>query len=109
MIERAKCTLCFNWRDPPATTSRYPEALSVGLIPFVWQDYDKNNTYNIESWQRVDSFEKLKTRILMLRYREAWESKLALCIQNYTETLPTEQEYYELFKKRMDKYVSGSL
>ena len=106
MIERAKCTLCFNWRDPTATTSRYPEALSVGLIPFVWQDYDKNNTYNIESWQRVDSFEKLKTRILMLRYREAWESKLDLCRQNYKEILPTQQEYYEMFTKRMNKYVS---
>ena len=51
LLEPARCTLCFNWIDQTATTSRYPEALSIGMIPFVWQDYDSNNTYNIDSWQ----------------------------------------------------------
>ena len=58
MLEPAKCTLCFNWLDPNATTSRYPEALSIGMVPFVWRDYDKNNTYNIDPWQRVETFEE---------------------------------------------------
>ena len=53
MIEPSRTTLCFNWKDPTATTSRYPEALSVGIIPFVWKDYDIHNTYKIDDWQRV--------------------------------------------------------
>jgi len=59
MLEPARCTLCFNWIDQTATTSRYPEALSIGMIPFVWRDYDSNNTYNIDDWQRVSSSEEL--------------------------------------------------
>ena len=57
MIEPSRTTLCFNWKDPTATTSRYPEALSVGIIPFVWKDYDIHNTYKIDDFQRVKSFE----------------------------------------------------
>ena len=56
MIEPSRTTLCFNWKDPTATTSRYPEALSVGIIPFVWKDYDIHNTYKIDDFQRVKSF-----------------------------------------------------
>ena len=58
MLEPARSTLCFNWLDETATTSRYPEALSIGIIPFVWQNYDINNTYNIDPWQRVQTFEE---------------------------------------------------
>ena len=63
MIEPSRTTLCFNWKDPTATTSRYPEALSVGIIPFVWKDYDIHNTYKIDDFQRVKSFEELKERM----------------------------------------------
>ena len=37
------------------------------MIPFVWGDYDKNNTYNIDDWQRVNRFEDLEHRIKQLR------------------------------------------
>ena len=106
MIERAKCTLCFNWRDPTATTSRYPEALSVGLVPLVWQDYDKNNTYSITDWQRIDSFETLKQRIQELQNDEVYNQAITDFNSYYKEILPTQQEYYEMFTKRMNKYVS---
>jgi hypothetical protein len=106
MIERAKCTLCFNWRDPTATTSRYPEALSVGLVPLVWQDYDKNNTYSITDWQRIDSFETLKQRIQELQNDEIYNQAITDFNSYYKEILPTQQEYYEMFTKRMNKYVS---
>ena len=43
LLETSRCTLCFNWIDNTATTSRYIEALAVGMIPFVWRDYDINN------------------------------------------------------------------
>ena len=59
--------MCFNWLDQTATTSRYPEALSVGMIPFVWQNYDENNTYNIDSWQRITDYDMLKDKMMQLR------------------------------------------
>ncbi len=49
----ARCTMCFNWKDMTATTSRYIESLACGVIPFVWKTYDSNNTYNIADWQRL--------------------------------------------------------
>lgn len=105
MIERAKCTLCFNWLDPTATTSRYPEALSVGLIPFVWGDYDKNNTYSITDWQRVDSFESLRDKILELKDDSFYKDAITDFTNYYKEILPTQDEYYLMFKKMMDKYM----
>ena len=51
--------MCFNWKDETATTSRYVEALAIGMIPFVWRQYDKNNTYNIDPWQRIEDFDDL--------------------------------------------------
>ena len=98
MIERAKCTLCFNWLDPTATTSRYPEAMSVGLVPFVWGDYDINNTYNIDDWQRVSTFKDLREKILSLD-----ETQLNDIRNNYTKILPSQDEYYEMFRKMMDE------
>ena len=83
LLKPARCTLCFNWLDPNATTSRYPEALSICLIPFVWQDYDENDTYNIDPWQRVSSFEDLKHKMLQLRDDSFLESTLTKYRSNY--------------------------
>ena len=99
MLEPARCTLCFNWLDPTATTSRYPEALSIGMVPFVWRDYDKNNTYNIDPWQRVETFKEFKKKVLTLR---AGCGKLIEQYRdNYKKVLLTEDEYFELFSEKM--------
>ena len=103
MIEPARTTLCFNWKDATATTSRYPEALSVGIIPFVWKDYDINNTYEIDDFQRVSSFEQLKERIIYLKDKNTFNSKLAEYRNNYKKVLLSEKEYYEQFNKMMNK------
>lgn len=101
MLEPARCTLCFNWLDPTATTSRYPEALSIGIVPFVWRDYDKNNTYNIDPWQRVENFEDFRKKVLTLdqncgklveQYRE-----------NYKKVLLSEDEYFKQFSNMMKR------
>ena len=107
MLEPARSTLCFNWLDPSATTSRYPEALSIGMIPFVWQDYDINNTYNIDPWQRVQTFEELKEKMLQLRDNTFLEQKLEEYRNNYKKVLLTEEEYFLEFSKRMDSVVNG--
>ena len=93
--------MCFNWIDPTATTSRYPEALSIGMIPFVWRDYDINNTYNIDDYQRVSSFGDLKERILQLRDETVFKQTLELVRTNYKQVLLSEDEYYRQFSERM--------
>ena len=100
-LEPARSTLCFNWIDPTATTSRYPEALSIGMIPFVWRDYDINNTYNIDDYQRVSSFGDLKERILQLRDETVFKQTLELVRTNYQQVLLSEDEYYRQFSERM--------
>ena len=102
LLETARCTLCFNWLDPNATTSRYPEALSIGLIPFVWRDYDENNTYNIDPWQRVSSFEDLKHKMLQLRNDSFLETTLTMYRSNYKEVLLSREEYFIQFSEMMN-------
>ena len=104
MLEPAKCTLCFNWLDPTASTARYPEALSIGMIPFVWRDYDKNNTYNIDPFQRVDSFEEFKKRVLTLR--DGCGSLIKEYKDNYKKVLLTEDQYFEQFGNMMDSFLA---
>ena len=106
LLETARCTLCFNWLDPNATTSRYPEALSIGLIPFVWQDYDENDTYNIDPWQRVSSFEDLKHKMLQLRDDSFLESTLTKYRNNYKEVLLSEEEYFIQFNNMMEGVIN---
>lgn len=101
MLEPAKCTLCFNWLDPNATTSRYPEALSIGMVPFVWRDYDKNNTYNIDPWQRVETFEEFKEKVMSLDIAKVEEYR-----ENYKKVLLSEDQYFEQFSNMMDGFLA---
>ena len=103
MIEPSRSTLCFNWKDPTATTSRYPEALSVGIIPFVWKDYDINNTYLIDDFQRVNSFEEFKERVLTLR--TDFDTLLEEYRNNYKKVLLSKDEY----SKQFDNMMNGVL
>ena len=108
MLEPCRATLCFNWLDPEATTSRYPEALSIGMIPFVWGDYDKNNTYNIDEWQRVSRFEDLEHRVKQLRNETLLILKLTEYRNNYKKVLLSEQEYFERFSDMMDRSINDN-
>ena len=100
MIEPSRSTLCFNWKDPTATTSRYPEALSVGIVPFVWKEYDINNTYLIDDFQRVNSFEELKEKVLTLR--KNCGTLVEEYRNNYKKVLLSEEEYLKLFSEKMN-------
>ena len=103
MLEPARCTLCFNWLDPTATTSRYPEALSIGMVPFVWRDYDKNNTYNIDPFQRVETFKEFKDKVMQLKDDMVEEYR-----ENYKQVLLTEEKYYEKFAEKMNLALDKS-
>jgi|TARA_R110001592_G_scaffold227447_1_gene483658 hypothetical protein len=103
MLEPARCTLCFNWISETATTSRCPEALSIGMIPFVWRKYDINNTYRIDDFQRVSSSEEFVEKALQLRNKDFFETKLSEYRSNYKEVLLSQEEYFKLFSEKMQK------
>ena len=101
LLEPCKFTLCFNWKDDTATTARYPEALALGMIPFVWQNYDKNNTYNIEPEQRITDFDDLKDKINLLNNDHGfafWRKKI---LNNYKKVLLSPDQYYTEFSRKM--------
>tara|TARA_B100000214_G_scaffold372855_1_gene351934 strand:+ start:473 stop:1453 length:981 start_codon:yes stop_codon:yes gene_type:complete len=106
LLEPARSTLCFNWIDQSATTSRYPEALSIGIVPMVWKDYDSNNTYNIDDWQRVSSSEEFVEKVLQLKDKNFFESKLEEYRNNYKKVLLSEEEYFMQFSQKMNDYVT---
>ena len=86
-----------------ATTSRYVEALAVGLIPFVWGEYDKNNTYNIDPWQRVNSFEEFKDKCLELR--SGYDDRLEQYRKNYESILLRPAGYQKIFNEKMNGVI----
>lgn len=92
-------TLCFNWMDPKATTARYVEAIACGMIPFVWQDYDCTNTYHIEQWQRVNTFEEFVDKVELCAYNPVWFKRVE---ENLLEhVIKTPEEYYTQFEQLM--------
>ena len=102
LLETCRATLCFNWLDETATTSRYVEALAIGIVPFVWRNYDCNNTYRIDKWQRVYTFEEFLEKSLLLKNDSFRKEKLELARENYSEVHLTEDEYYTEFERRMN-------
>ena len=81
------------------------EALAIGIVPMVWRNYDINNTYVIDEWQRVQTFEEFQTKALMLRDDKFHEERLELARQNYAKVHLTEEEYYKEFEKRMNDAI----
>ena len=105
LLEPCRSTLCFNWLDETATTSRYVEALAIGIVPFVWRNYDINNTYRIDDWQRVQTFEEFLEKALLLRDESFLGDKLDLARNNYKDVHLSEEEYYEEFERRMNNAI----
>ncbi len=106
-IKRSRTTICFNWINLTATTARYPEALSVGIVPFVWKNYDINNTYNLIDYQRVYSFSEYKERMKELRDPVEFNKRLKEVTDNYLDILPSIVDYKKLFRQRMNEIVNG--
>jgi len=71
------------------------------MIPFVFGNYDKNNTYNIDPWQRITSAEEVIEKIFLLRNQDFFEKKLEEFRANYSKVLLSQEEYFELFSKKM--------
>ena len=109
MLEPCRSTLCFNWLDPTASTARYVEALAMDIVPFVWKEYDKNSTYNIDDWQRVSSFEEFYEKVLQLRDNKFFEFKLKSYKNNFKQILLSEDEYFKEFSDKMNEYIKENI
>lgn len=100
ILKQGKSTLCFNWLDSKATTSRYHEAMACGILPFVWKNYDEDNTLVATDWQRVQSVEELyeKMQDVDKKFPE---------IEDYyvRNTMKPKSWYYENFEQRMNEIL----
>jgi hypothetical protein len=68
----------------------------------VWNQYDVNNTYNIDDWQRVTSSEEFVEKAILLRNKDFFNSKLKEYRNNYKKVLLSEEKYFELFSNKMN-------
>lgn len=104
-LTQSKLTLCFNWLDNKATTSRYIEAMATGIIPLVWKDYDSTNTYGIEDWQRVDSYEAMhdKLRAFHSLQPPTFQEYFQRIERNFLAKLPKKEYYENTFENKLLK------
>ena len=95
---KTQFTLCFNWKDPTATTSRYHEAMACGVIPLVWKDYDSTGELVKNDWQRVNSVSELHQKMLMTDHNTYHQ----MCdIQAAYEPL-NPKEIFSIFKDKLN-------
>ena len=102
-LNKSKSTLCFNWMSKTATTSRYHESLGCGILPFVHMDYDVNNTLVADEWQRITEVDELYKKLEDPKFSKKYEDIEQYYIKN---TVKTKNEYYELFKNRLDTLIN---
>jgi len=100
-LKKSKSTLCFNWMDENATTSRYAESIATGMIPFVWKKYDATNTLVKTDWQRVSSSEEFCNTISNINYAERYEEvKL-----NFLNSILSKEEYISVFEEKIENLI----
>ena len=75
------------------------------MIPFVWENYDKNNTYKIDEWQRIFTFEDFKDKAMKLRDELFFQKKLEEYRDNYKQVLLTEEQYFKEFSIMINKII----
>jgi hypothetical protein len=99
LLNGGNTTICFNWMDQEATTSRYSESIACGIIPLVWQDYDSTGQFVKEEWQRVNNIDEALDKINYLRYNRQndWEEVEG----NFLKDLKSVEEYYQSFEKSL--------
>jgi hypothetical protein len=102
-LSKGRATICFNWLDPNATTSRYHEAIACGIFPFVWKGYDKKNTLIADQWQRISSVEEFYEKMPQV------DRKFSEIENHYlTKTLKHPEWYYKEFRKKLDELLKKS-
>ena len=97
ILNQSKHTLCFNWKDNTATTSRYHEALASGIIPMVYKDYDSTGILVKDDWQRVESAEELDEKIMSTDYLNKYKE----IYYTYKQALLTKDQIYDSFESKL--------
>ena len=97
ILNQSRYTLCFNWKDNKATTSRYHEALASGIIPMVFKDYDSTGILVKNNWQRVESAEELDHKIMCADYELSYND----IHEEYKKTLLTKDQIYDSFENKL--------
>ena len=101
ILNQSKYTLCFNWKDNKATTSRYHEALASGIIPMVYKDYDSTGILVKDDWQRVESAEELSDKIMNSDYF----TKYTQIHNAYKQSLLTKDQIYDTFESTLFRII----
>ena len=101
ILNKSKYTLCFNWKDNKATTSRYHEALACGIIPMVYKDYDSTGILVKDDWQRVESAEELHQKIMNSDYF----TKYTQIHNAYKQSLLTKDQIYDTFESTLFRII----
>ena len=101
ILSKSKYTLCFNWKDNKATTSRYHEALACGIIPMVYKDYDSTGILVKDEWQRVESAEELHQKIMNSDYF----TKYTQIHNAYKQSLLTKDQIYDTFESTLFRII----
>ena len=102
ILNQSRYTLCFNWKDNKATTSRYHEALACGIIPMVYKDYDSTGILVKDDWQRVESAEELDEKIMSANYLNKYKE----IYYTYKQSLLTKDQIYDTFEKELLKKIN---
>ena len=102
ILNQSRYTLCFNWKDNKATTSRYHEALASGIIPMVFEDYDSTGILVKADWQRVKSAEELDEKIMSANYLNKYKE----IYYTYKQSLLTKDQIYDTFEKELLKKIN---
>ena len=97
ILNQSRYTLCFNWKDNTATTSRYHEALASGIIPMVYGLYDSTGILVKDDWQRVESAEELDEKIMSTDYMNKYKE----IYYTYKQTLLTKDQIYDSFESKL--------
>ena len=101
ILNQSRYTLCFNWKDNKATTSRYHEALASGIIPMVFEDYDSTGILVKDDWQRVKSAEELDEKIMSANYLNKYKE----IYYTYKQSLLTKDQIYDPFESTLFRII----
>ena len=102
-LDRSISTICFNWIDQTALTGRYHESMACGMFPFVWKDYDTNNTLVwYEKFQRISTVEEYYERLKILKDN----GQQIVNLQNdFEQRIPQEEYYYFEFQRLLNEAI----
>jgi bisphosphoglycerate-independent phosphoglycerate mutase (AlkP superfamily) len=102
ILQKSHTTLCFNWMDSKATTSRYVEALACGVIPLVWQNYDEDNTFVASEFQRVWGYDEFKEKLSYI-VNGKYDTLFEEIDTKFKKVLLSPEEYYTMFESLLGK------